>query len=325
MKIGNIELKNNIVLAPMAGVTDLAYRLICKDMGVDLVVSEMISAKGIYYGDKKTNELMAVDKSERPIAIQIFGSDPEIMGSVVKNHLNHREDIDIIDINMGCPAPKIVKNGDGSALMKNPELAKRVLSSVVEASDKPVTLKIRTGWSENNKTGIEIANIAEEVGIDAITVHGRTREMFYTGKADYDYIKKVKESVSIPVIGNGDIFEPEDASYMMEYTGCDGIAIGRGAKGNPWIFKRIINRLNGKADIIPNIEDIVKLSIQHLNLICSIKGERIGVKEMRKHIAWYVKGLPESNVLKDEINRIDNLREMEERLWKYYLSNKEEI
>lgn len=321
MNIGDIELKNNIVLAPMAGVTDLAYRIICKNMGADLVVSEMVSAKGIYYGDKKTNQLMAVDQGERPIAIQIFGSDPKIMGSVVKDHLNKREDIDIIDINMGCPAPKIVKNGDGSALMKDPKLARQVLSSVVNASDKPVTLKMRIGWDDGNKNAVEIAKIAEEAGIEAITVHGRTRQMFYSGEADWDYIKKVKENVTIPIIGNGDIFEPKDAISMIEYTGCDGIAIGRGAKGNPWIFKRIVGLMEGREDQLPTIEDIIKLSIQHLHLLCSIKGERVGVKEMRKHIAWYVKGLPESNVLKDEINRIDDLKEMEERLWKYYMDD----
>lgn len=322
MKIGNIELKNNIVLSPMAGVTDLAYRLICSSMGVGLVVTEMVSAKGIYYNDKKTDTLLAIDPAERPVAVQIFGSDPEVMSSVVKDKLDKRDDIDIIDINMGCPAPKIVKNGDGSALMKNPDLAGKVMDAVVKSTSKPVTVKIRMGWDHDNLNGIEIAKIAEEVGIDAITIHARTREMFYTGKADWNYIKKLKDSINIPVIGNGDIFTAEDAHNMLNETSCDGIAIGRGVQGNPWLFKQIIDRMDGREVLEPSFEEVVKMIIKHLYLSASIKGEKIAVQEMRKHIAWYVKGLPNATSLRNDVNQIVDLKEVEDKLWTYYLENK---
>ena len=317
MKIGNIELKNNVFLAPMAGVTDLPFRILCKEMGAGLVVSEMVSSKGMYYKDPGTKFLTQVDPKERPIAIQIFGSDPKIMGDVVENQLNNREDVDMIDINMGCPAPKIVKNGDGSALMKNPRLAREIIREVIKASTKPVTLKIRMGWDHNSINGIEIAKIAEEEGIAALTIHARTKDMFYSGEADWDFIKRLKESISIPVIGNGDIFNPEDGVEMFNYTNCDAIAIGRGAQGNPWIFKRIKDLMEGKADQPPSMEEIIKMSIRHLELVCSIKGERVGVREMRKHVAWYLKGLPNSNEVKNEINKIEKKEDIKERLFKY--------
>lgn len=317
MRIKNIEIKNNVFLAPMAGVTDLAFRIICSEMGAGLVFSEMVSSKGIYYGDKKTERLLEVDPNERPIAMQIFGSDPEIMKSIVESNLNKRNDIDIIDINMGCPAPKIVKNGDGSALMKNPKLTREILKSVVKASNKPVTLKIRMGWDKDNINGIEIAKIAEEEGISALTVHGRTRDMFYSGEADWDFIRKVKSSIEIPVIGNGDIFRPEDGIRMLEYTKCDGIAIGRGSQGNPWIFRRILSLIDGKPDNPPTVEEIVRTCIRHLSLISSIKGEKIGVREMRKHSAWYLKGLRNSNEIKNKINNIDTKDELEMLLIKF--------
>lgn len=310
MKIGNLVLENNIFLAPMAGVSDIAFRIICRQMGAGLVFSEMVSAKGIYYKDSKTKDLTAVDPRERPVALQIFGSDPDIMAYVVKEYLNERNDIDIIDINLGCPAPKIVKNGDGCALMKDPPLAGRVMESVAKVSNKPVTAKFRIGWDDNTKNGIEIAKIAEGSGISAITVHGRTREMFYSGDADWDFIKEVKDSVSIPVIGNGDIFQPKDGIKMLGQTGCDAISIGRGCQGNPWIFKRILNLINGKEDIPPTKDEIINMAIDHLNMSCGFKGERIGVREMRKQIAWYLKGMKNSNEIKNKVNTTETKEEI---------------
>lgn len=323
MNIDGVKLRNNVFLAPMAGVTDLAFRVICSEMGAGLVFSEMVSAKGIYYKDKTSEELLTVNPDERPIAIQIFGSDPEIMGKVVKNALNKRTDIDIIDINMGCPAPKIVKNGDGSALMKQPKVAREVIRSVVENSNKPVTLKIRMGWDHNNINGVEIAKIAEDEGISLLTIHGRTRDMFYTGKADWDFIKLIKSSVSIPVAGNGDIFDPKDAINMLEHTNCDAVAIGRGSQGNPFIFRRITRLMEGMEDIPPTAEERVSVCLRHLNLICGIKGEVIGVREMRKHSAWYLKGLKNCNEIKNKINNINSKYELES-LLKEFLSNYKE-
>lgn len=317
MIIGDIKLENNVFLAPMAGVTDLAFRILCKEMGSGLVFSEMVSSKGMYYNDKATEHLLEIDQNERPIAIQIFGSDPKIMANIVESHLNPREDIDIIDINMGCPAPKIVKNGDGSALMKNPKLVREILREVVNASNKPVTLKARMGWDHDNLNGLDICKIAEEEGIAAVTIHARTRDMFYSGEADWNYIKLVKENLTIPVIGNGDIFEPIDGIKMLEYTKCDGIAIGRGSQGNPWIFKRVIDIMNGKEDNPPEPKEILNTCIRHLNIICMIKGEKVGVREMRKHAAWYLKGLKNSNEVKNRLNQIDYKNHMEEVLLEY--------
>lgn len=317
MKIGNVELKNNVFLAPMAGVTDLAFRIICREMGAGLVVTEMVSAKAMYYNDEKTDELTIIDERERPIALQIFGSDPMIMANIVENKLNKRCDIDIIDINMGCPAPKIVKNGDGCALMKDPKLVKEIVTNVVKASNKPVTVKFRMGWDEKNINGEDIAKISEDAGASALTIHARTRDMFYSGEADWSFIKRIKESVSIPVIGNGDVFEPEDGLRLLKETKCDGIAIGRGSMGNPWIFKRINNLLEGKDDIIPTNEEIINMSIRHLNMVCEFKGENVGVKEMRKQLAWYLKGMRNSNEIKNKINTIESKNEIIEILLDY--------
>ena len=317
MKIGNLELENKVFLAPMAGVSDLAFRIICREFGAGLVFSEMVSAKAMYYKDEKTNDLTKIDEKERPVALQIFGSEPDIMAITVEKYLNIRDDIDIIDINMGCPAPKIVKNGDGSSLMRNPKLAGEIMSSVVKASKKPVTVKFRKGWDDDSINGMEIAKIAEDSGIDAITIHPRTRDMFYSGKADWTYIRKIKESVTIPVIGNGDIFEPQDGIRMIKETGCDGISIGRGCMGNPWIFKRILNLMNGKEDFIPSNEEVISIAIKHLNMVCQFKGDKVGVREMRKQLAWYLKGMRGSNEVKNRINTIENKEEMIEALLEY--------
>lgn len=317
MKIGNIELENNVFLAPMAGVSDLAYRIICKEYGAGLVFSEMVSAKAMYYKDEKTNFLTLIDERERPVALQIFGSEPEIMAYVVDKYLNPRVDIDIIDINMGCPAPKIIKNGDGCSLMRNPKLAGDILKSVVKVSSKPITVKFRMGWDKESINGLEIAKIAEDSGVSAVTIHGRTRDMFYSGEADWEFIKNVKETVSIPVIGNGDIFNPEDGIRMLKDTNCDAIAIGRGAMGNPWIFKRIVNLMEGKEALPPTNEEIISLGIRHLEMVCEIKGERVGVREMRKHLAWYIKGMKHSNETKNMINNIETKNEMIDILLEY--------
>lgn len=317
MKIGNIELENNVFLAPLAGFTDLPFRLICKEQGAGLVFTEMVSAKGIYYNDEKTETLTRTHERERPVAMQIFGSDPKIMANVVEEKLNPRDDIAIIDINMGCPAPKIVKNNDGCALMKNPTLVEKILSEIIKVAEKPVTVKIRKGFDHDHINGIEIAKIAEACGVSAITIHGRTRDMFYSGKADWDYIRKLKEEISIPVIGNGDIFEPEDAIRMLEETGCDGLLIGRGSMGNPWVFRRILNLIDGKADKEPAVQEIIHQVIKHLDMACNYKGERIGINEMRKHISHYLKGLKNSNEIRNTINTEDDKDKVKEILLEY--------
>ncbi len=317
MKIKDHKLDNNLILAPMAGFTDIAFRKIVSEMGAGLLVTEMVSAKGIYYKDPKTHILTQTHPNESSVALQIFGSDPKIMSEVVKNNLNNREDIDLIDINLGCPAPKIVKNGEGSALMRNPKLVASIFEEVVRVSQKPVTAKIRMGWDKESINGIEIAKIAEDTGISAITIHARTRDMFYTGQADWDYIKKLKASVNIPVIGNGDIFTPKDAIHMLEQTACDGLAIARGALGNPWIFKRILRLLKDEEDLEPSLEETIHMIIHHLRLECDIKGDRIGVREMRKHIPPYLKGLKGSNTIRNKINTMEDKEEIENLLLEY--------
>lgn len=307
MKIGNIEIDNNVFLAPMAGVTDLSFRLLCKEQNVGLIYTEMVSAKGLYYEDRKTEELMKIEERERPLSLQIFGSDADIMSKIVKDKLNYRQDIDIIDINMGCPTPKIIKNGDGSALLKKPELVREIVSKIVNVSNKPVTVKIRTGWDEDNINAVEMAKVIEESGASLLAIHGRTREQFYSGKANWDIIKDVKKSINIPVIGNGDIFTPEDAKRMQEHTNCDGVMIGRGARGNPWIFNRTIKLLNeGVLLPEPTDEEKIDMCIRHLNLLCKYKGEDIAVKEIRKHIGWYLKGMYNSSSIRGKLSFMDN-------------------
>ncbi len=301
MKIGNVNIENPVALGPMAGVTDLTFRIICKELGCGIVFTEMVSAKGIYYNDDKTKQLMKIEEKEHPVALQIFGSDPEIMAKVAMKINGHNHDI--LDINMGCPTPKIVKNGDGSALMKNPELVGRIVKRVVSVSDKPVTVKIRTGWDEDSINAVEIAKIIEASGAKALSIHGRTREQFYTGKANWKIIKKVKSAISIPVFGNGDIFSPEDAKEMKEITNCDGLMIARGAQGNPWIFKRVIHYLK-TGDIMPppTTKEKIDMCKKHLSMLIENKGEHVAIREMRKHCAWYLKGIKHSARVRNKIN-----------------------
>ena len=316
MKIGNLNLDNRVFLLPMAGVTDLPFRLICKEQDCGMLYTEMVNAKALCYDDQNTKKMLKIEEEEHPVAIQIVGSDPEYMGGAAKILNSYPNEI--LDINMGCPAPKVVKNGDGSALLKNPELAAKVLKAVVGNSEKPVTLKIRKGWDDTCINAVEIAKIAEDCGISAIAIHGRTREQYYSGKADWDIIRQVKENVSIPVIGNGDVFEVEDAINMLNQTNCDAIMIGRGAQGNPWIFKRI-NHYMQTGEILPEptLEEKINTAKKHLKLAVEEHGEYVAVREMRKHIAWYLKGLRNSARVRDEINKIESYEEVVNKLESY--------
>ena len=317
LKIGNVELENNLILAPMAGVTNRPFRMICKQYGAGMVCTEMASSRAMFHNDLKTKRLLNTDGEKRPISMQIFGSDEESMAYAAK----YVSDIaDIVDINMGCPAPKVVKNGDGSKLLLDLEKAEKILKAVIENSKVPVTLKIRKGWDKENVVAVEIAKIAQRVGISAITVHGRTRSEFYTGKADLDIIKQVKESVNIPVIGNGDVIDKKKKKKMFEYTGVDGIMIGRGTFGRPWIFKEILEYLeNGKEIEEPSNMEKLEIIKKHINLAVEEKGE-IAVKELRKHIAWYTKNLKNSSEFRNSINKIETENELVQKIEEYFKS-----
>ena len=315
LKIGDVVLDNRLILAPMAGVTDQPYRLICREQGCALVVTEMVSAKAILYRNKNTNALLAVSETERPAAVQLVGSDPEILGRIAAQV--EEGPCDMIDLNLGCPVPKIVNNGEGSALMKDLKKAEKIFASVVKHTKKPVTVKFRKGFNDSQVNAVELARIAEGCGVSAVAVHGRTREQYYSGKADWEIIRQVKEAVRIPVIGNGDVFAPQDVKRMLEETGCDGVMIARGAKGNPWIFSQSLHYLKtGQVPPKPGIKEIREMILRHGKLLAEFKGERTAMQEMRKHIAWYTAGLPHSSALRNEINQIDHLDGMLELLEK---------
>lgn len=309
MKISNIEFENPFVMAPLAGITDKSMRTLCAEQGAAMTYTEMVSGKGLWYGDRKSGTLLEIGENEGKVAFQLFGSEPEIMAYAVKE-LKDRDNV-LIDLNIGCPVPKIVKNGEGSALLKNPDVMYDVVSAMVKEAGKPVTGKIRMGFAKGENFAVETAKALEAAGAAAVTVHGRTREQYYEGKADWQVIADVKKALKIPVLGNGDVMTGEDAIAMMDQTGCDGVMIARGALGNPWIFRDAVALWKGEEKPpAPDTEERVKMLLKHLNMVAEDKGERIAVKEMRKHVGWYVKGLRGAASIKREINQIDDINEM---------------
>ncbi len=306
LTIGDTELSNNIIFGPMAGVSDLPFRLLCHEMGAGLVCMEMVSAKAITYHNKNTDMMMEIHPSERPVSLQLFGSEPEIMAEATR--LISEKPYDILDVNMGCPVPKVVGNGEGSALMKNPKLIEQIVRAMVNETDRPVTVKIRKGFNENSINAVECALAAEEGGASAVAVHGRTREQYYSGKADWDIIRRVKDALRIPVIGNGDVVDGESAKALIEETGCDAVMIARAAEGNPWIFREVISYLeNGEVPLRPSDKEIYDTVIRHADLQLKYKGEYIGIREMRKHVAWYTTGLPGSAKFRAAINQMEDM------------------
>lgn len=309
LKIGNVTLANNLILAPMAGVTDLPFRLLCKEQGAGLICMEMVSAKAIFYNNKNTEMLLEIKEEERPVSLQLFGSDADIMSEMAKR-IEERP-FDILDINMGCPVPKVVNNGEGSALMKNPKLVEEIITKMVKAIQKPVTVKIRKGFDDAHVNAVEIAKIAEGCGAAAVAVHGRTREQYYFGKADWDIIAKVKEAISIPVIGNGDVTDAISAKALVEQTGCDGIMIGRAIRGNPFLFSEILSYFEtGKIKERPTNEEVLKTILRHAQMQLQYKGEYLGVREMRKHVSWYSAGYPNSARLRAKVNEMETMEDL---------------
>ena len=310
LQIGNVTLENNLILAPMAGVSDLPFRLLCRDQGAGLVCMEMVSAKAILYKNRNTEELLTIDPKEHPVSLQLFGSDPDIISEIAKQ-IEERP-FDILDLNMGCPVPKVVNNGDGSALMKNPRLAGEIIEKTARAIKKPLTVKIRKGFDDAHVNAVELAHIAQESGAAAVAVHGRTREQYYAGHADWDIIRQVKEAVSIPVIGNGDIRTPEDVAAMAEQTGCDGYMIARGAEGNPWIFRQILHYFEtGEHLSRPDFSEVTEMLLRHAKMQIDCKGDYTGIREIRKHAAWYTAGYRNSSKLRGRINEVENYEQLE--------------
>ena len=319
LKIGNVCLDNPVILAPMAGVSDLPFRLLCKEQGAGMVCTEMISAKAILYGNKNTEELMRIHPKEGPVSLQLFGSDPKIIGEMAKR-IEDRP-FAVLDLNMGCPVPKVVNNGEGSALMKNPVLAGRIIEAAARSIHKPVTVKIRKGFDETSINAVEIARIAQESGAAAVAVHARTREQYYSGQADWEIIARVKEAVRIPVLGNGDVTDAKTALAMMEQTGCDGVLVGRAARGNPWIFREILAAMKGEAKPQrPDRQALYEMILRHAGLLAEYKGEYTAVREMRKHVAWYSTGLPHAAGLRRKINEMETMQQLTDGMKELLLS-----